>query len=53
VIKVKLSPKEQIEHMKSKGITFSIVSEDEAHSFLMDNNYPGLFSNLDCFSSNH
>ena len=25
--------------MKSKGITFSIVSEDEAHSFLMDNNY--------------
>lgn len=35
----KLTVDEQIEHMKSKGISFNIVSEDEAKHFLEDNTY--------------
>ena len=30
---------ELIEHMKTKGITFSIVSESDAKKFLHENNY--------------
>lgn len=37
--KVKLTVKEQIQHMKSKGITFNIVSEDDAEKYLEHNNY--------------
>lgn len=35
----KLSVNEQIEHMKSKGIKFSILDEDYADKFLSNNNY--------------
>ena len=42
----KLSVNEQIEHMKSKGIKFSILDEDYADKFLSNNNYPGLFNKL-------
>lgn len=39
-IKRKLSFNEQIEHMRDKkGIGFSIISEEEAHSFLSNHNY--------------
>ena len=34
-----LTSTELIEHMKSKGITFNIVSESDAESFLQGNNY--------------
>ncbi len=34
-----LTSEELIEHMKLKGITFNIISENEAKSFLKDNNY--------------
>lgn len=34
-----LSIDELIEHMKNKGITFNEISEDEAKSFLQNNNY--------------
>lgn len=34
-----LTTDELIEHMKKKGITFNIVSEQEAKNFLSDNNY--------------
>lgn len=37
--RVKLTVKQQIEHMKSKGITFDIVSEEEAEQYLENNNY--------------
>ena len=30
---------ELITHMKSKGIKFNIISEEQAKSFLCDNNY--------------
>lgn len=33
--KVKLTVKEQIEHMKSKGIMFNIVKEEEAEIILI------------------
>ena len=35
----KLSIPQQIEHMKNKGITFSICSEADARRFLADHNY--------------
>lgn len=35
----KLTIEQQIEDMKRKGITFSVVSEDEAKKFLRDNTY--------------
>lgn len=38
-MKVLLTASELIEHMKKKGITFDIVSETEAESFLQNNNY--------------
>jgi abortive infection bacteriophage resistance protein len=34
-----LTTTELIEHMKNKGITFNIVSEEDAKSFLQENNY--------------
>jgi len=34
-----LSIDEQIEHMKDKGISFKIVSEENAKDFLRYNNY--------------
>ena len=34
-----LTTNELIEHMKEKGIKFSIVTEDEAKTFLQENNY--------------
>ena len=34
----KLSIQEQIEHMKSQGITFQVVSESEAFQYLQENN---------------
>ena len=34
-----LSPDQLIEHMKKRGIKFSIVDESEAKSFLVNNNY--------------
>jgi len=37
--KVKLTIKQQIAHMKSKGITFDIISEEEAEAYLEKNNY--------------
>ncbi len=37
--RVKLSIAQQIEHMKSKGITFNIMSESEAADYLENNNY--------------
>ena len=36
--KPKLSVEEQIEHLKAKGITFNIVKEQEAYSYLNENN---------------
>lgn len=38
-VKVKFSIEQQITHMKSKGITFDIVSEQEAYDYLENNNY--------------
>lgn len=38
-MKKKISVPEQIEHMKSKGIGFEIVSETDAASYLEHNNY--------------
>ena len=35
----KFSVDEQIEHMKSKGIKFNIVNEEEARRYLRDNTY--------------
>lgn len=35
----KLTVKEQIEHMKSKGIQFNIIKEDEAEEYLKENTY--------------
>ena len=37
--KKKLSVDELIQHMKDKGITFSIVNEDDAKHFLQEHNY--------------
>lgn len=37
--KEKLTIDQQIEHMKSKGITFDLLSEDEAKEYLKKNNY--------------
>ena len=37
--KIKLSIDQQIEHMKSKGITFDLFSEDQAKEYLRKNNY--------------
>lgn len=34
-----LNVNEMIEHMKSKGIKFNIISEEEARTFLKENNY--------------
>ena len=31
---------ELIQHMKNKGITFNVMSEDEAKEFLANHNYP-------------
>ena len=36
-VKPKLSSKEQIEHLKSKGIKFSFISEEEAEKYLEEN----------------
>ena len=33
-----LTPAQQVEHMKSKGIRFNIVSEAEAEAYLRENN---------------
>ncbi len=38
-MKLLLTTNELITHMKSKGITFNIISEDEAKTFLKENNY--------------
>lgn len=38
-MKLLLSTDELIEHMKNKGITFNIMSEDDAKDFLQNNNY--------------
>lgn len=38
-MKLLLTTDELIEHMKEKGIMFSIVTEDEAKTFLQENNY--------------
>ena len=35
----KISVKDQIKHMKSKGIKFSIVTEPEAEKYLTENTY--------------
>ena len=37
--KKKLSVDELIQHMKNKGITFNIISEDDAKHFLQEHNY--------------
>ena len=37
--KTKLSIEQQIEHMKSKGITFDLFSEEQAKEYLCKNNY--------------
>lgn len=34
-----LTTEQLISHMKSKGITFNIISENDAKDFLMENNY--------------
>ena len=36
--KVKLSVQEQINHIESKGITFNLISKDEAQNFLEEYN---------------
>ncbi len=36
--KPKLSPKEQVEHLKTKGVRFELISEDEACDYLENNN---------------
>lgn len=33
-----LSPKQQVEHLKSKGVKFNLLSENEAESYLTKNN---------------
>lgn len=38
-MKEKLTVKEQIEHMKSKGIQFNIIDEKEAEQYLSENTY--------------
>lgn len=38
-MKLLLTTDELIEHMKNKGISFNIVTEDEAKTFLQENNY--------------
>ena len=38
-MKVLLSVDELVEHMKCKGITFNVVSEEDAKIFLSNNNY--------------
>lgn len=45
-----LSTNEMIEHMKSKGIKFNIISEDEAREFLKENNY---FMKLASYRTNY
>ncbi len=35
----KLTIQQQIEHMKSKGILFNVISEEDARQYLLDNNY--------------
>ena len=35
----KLTVNEQIEHMKSKGIQFNIISEKDAENYLNENTY--------------
>lgn len=45
-----LSVDEQIEHMKSKGIKFNEVSEEDAKDFLMHNNY---YMKLASYRSNY
>ena len=35
----KLTVKEQVEHMKSKGIQFNIITEEDAESYLNGNTY--------------
>ena len=47
--KPKLSVEEQIEHLKAKGITFNIVKEQEAYSYLNEN----ICSNLCYVYLNH
>ena len=37
-LKPQLTPKEQIEHLKKKGVKFNYISEDEAIKYLSDNN---------------
>lgn len=48
--KTLLTVDELIEHMKSKGIRFDIVSEDEAREFLADRNY---YMKLSAYRSNY
>ena len=38
-MKEKLTVEQQIQHMKSKGVQFNIVSEEEATSYLTSNTY--------------
>ena len=49
-MKKMLSIDELIEHMKNKGITFDIVSEEEAKEFLQKNNY---YMKLASYRSNY
>lgn len=37
--RTKLTVQEQVEHMKSRGISFEIVTEEEAKEYLENNNY--------------
>lgn len=39
IFKPKLSVKEQIEHLKKKGVKFNVMSEEEAEIYLSTNNY--------------
>ena len=36
--KPKLSPGDQVEHLKSKGVGFELFSEEDARIYLEDNN---------------
>ena len=45
-----LSVDEQIAHMKRKGITFNVMSEDQAKTFLANNNY---FFKLSSYRENY
>lgn len=45
-----MTPKELILHMKERGIQFNIVSQEEAISFLTNNNY---YKKLSCYKKNY